>query len=64
MLEYYLREDNATSGLKTPEFIKLAEEITAVCTTDYEKAGKIFYWVATNMWYGFKLTEKTYNTIL
>lgn len=64
VLEYYLREDNAASGWKTPELISLAEEITAGCTTEYEKAKAIFYWVATNMWYGVKPSEKTYNNQL
>lgn len=62
VLEYYLREDNAAWGWKTPEFISLAEKITTGCTTEYQKAKAIHDWVANNLWYGYKPTEKTYNS--
>ena len=64
VLEYYMREDNAANDWKTPEFKSLAEKITAGCTTEYEKAEAIFVWVAQNMWYGSKTTDKTYSSRL
>jgi transglutaminase-like putative cysteine protease len=55
--EYYLYQaypNNSTSWVHTNDTIKgWAEEITADCTTDYEKIKAVHDWVADNVYYDY-----------
>jgi transglutaminase/protease-like cytokinesis protein 3 len=67
--DYYLHQNfpnDSTSWVYTNDTVKeIAEEITAGCTTDYEKIKAVHDWAADNIYYDYDYyTNRTTSTML